>query len=243
MPTSSHRTLLQALAVSLVLHALVLCREVKRLALQLDAPPRAISAVIRPGSRELSATPIGAPASKAPSPPVKIATPDRHRQIALRSPVSTESTTAQVNSSRRESAATTASPPAVEVAATAAVAGTPLPTGTPGVASGEGRQGVSADDLRHYRLSLATAARRFKSYPPLASQRGWEGTVEVALNVRALAPVPEVVLVRSSGRRVLDEQALEMLTRAARVTTLPEGLKARDFRILLPVEFSLDNDQ
>jgi len=65
----------------------------------------------------------------------------------------------------------------------------------------------------------------------------------VALNVSALAPVPELVLVRSSGRSVLDEQALAMLAQAARVTALPEGLKARDFRIVLPVQFSLDNDQ
>jgi len=118
---------------------------------------------------------------------------------------------------------------------------------TPGAVSGQapvgGRAGVSGDDLRQYRLSLASAARRFKRYPALASQRGWEGTVEVALNVSALAPVPEVVLVRSSGRGVLDEQALAMLAQAARVTALPEGLKARDFRIVLPVQFSLDNDQ
>jgi protein TonB len=52
-----------------------------------------------------------------------------------------------------------------------------------------------------------------------------------------------VVLIRSSGRDVLDAQALEMMAQAARVTTLPEGLKARDLRILLPVTFSLENDQ
>ena len=112
-----------------------------------------------------------------------------------------------------------------------------------GAAPAPGRQGVSGDDLRQYRLSLASAARRFKRYPALASQRGWEGTAEVALNVSALSPLPEVVLVHSSGRSVLDEQALEMLGQAARITALPEGLKARDFRIVLPVQFSLENDQ
>ena len=112
-----------------------------------------------------------------------------------------------------------------------------------GAAPAAGRQGVSGDDLRQYRLSLASAARRFKRYPALASQRGWEGTAEVALTISASAPIPEVVLVRSSGRSVLDEQALEMLGQAARVTALPEGLKARDFRIVLPVQFSLENDQ
>ena len=59
----------------------------------------------------------------------------------------------------------------------------------------------------------------------------------------APSPVPELSLVRSSGHEVLDEQALTMLTQAARVTALPEGLRARDFRLLLPVQFSLENDQ
>jgi len=105
------------------------------------------------------------------------------------------------------------------------------------------REGASADDLRQYRLSLAISARRFKRYPVLARERGWEGTAEVALNVNALLPVPEVVLVRSSGQGVLDQQALEMMTQAARVTSLPPSLKGRDFRVLLPVKFSLEGDQ
>jgi protein TonB len=105
------------------------------------------------------------------------------------------------------------------------------------------REGVSADDMRHYRLSLASAARRFKRYPALARERGWEGTAEITLNVSTLMPGPEAVLVRSSGRNLLDEQALEMIAQAARITSLPEGLKGRDFRVLLPVKFSLEGDQ
>ena len=50
-------------------------------------------------------------------------------------------------------------------------------------------------------------------------------------------------VVLNSDPERLDEQALAMLSQAARVTALPEGLKARDFRIVLPVQFSLDSDQ
>ena len=130
-------------------------------------------------------------------------------------------------------------------AASGGAAASSVSSGMAVAASGAapGRQGVSGDDLRQYRLSLASAARRFKRYPVLASQRGWEGTAEVALNVSAAAPMPEAVLLRSSGHAVLDEQALAMLSQAARVTALPEGLRARDFRIVLPVQFSLENDQ
>ena len=110
-------------------------------------------------------------------------------------------------------------------------------------ATAASRAGVNADDMRQYRLSLATSARRFKRYPALARERGWEGATEVALRVSALLPAPDVELVSSSGRSVLDEQALEMIRQAARITLLPEGLKGRDFRIVLPVKFSIDGDQ
>jgi protein TonB len=123
-------------------------------------------------------------------------------------------------------------------------AGTPAAVGENRLsAAAPAREGVSADDLRQYRLSLATVARRFKRYPALARERGWEGTVDVALNFSSRLPVPETVLVRSSGRSLLDEQALEMIAQAARVTSLPEGMKGHDFRVLIPVKFSLEGDQ
>jgi protein TonB len=102
--------------------------------------------------------------------------------------------------------------------------------------------GVSADDLRQYRLSLAIAARRFKRYPAVARERGWEGTAEVALSFSALLPAPQIDLATSSGSPLLDEHALAMISRAARITALPDGLKGRDLRVLLPVKFSLDEN-
>jgi protein TonB len=92
-------------------------------------------------------------------------------------------------------------------------------------------------------MSLGIAARRFKRYPALARERGWEGRAEVALIFSAPLPLPEVVLVRSSGRIVLDEQAVDMMTQASRVTVLPDGLKGRDFRLSRAVQFSLADDQ
>jgi protein TonB len=117
-----------------------------------------------------------------------------------------------------------------------------LPGGGATAAAVAPREGVSVDALRQYRVSLASAARRFKRYPPLARERGWEGTVEVALNVRAGRTLPEVVLMQSSGRELLDEQALAMVSQAARVTPLPEGLRGGGFRVLLPVRFSLESE-
>ena len=120
------------------------------------------------------------------------------------------------------------------------------PTGRAGGGSaGDGGPGeVPADELRHYRVALASAARRFKRYPPLARERGWEGTSEVAVVLRAGLPhPPEVRLTRSSGRELLDAQAMEMVAQAARVAEVPNGLRGRDLRIELPVRFSLEDER
>lgn len=100
---------------------------------------------------------------------------------------------------------------------------------------------ISADDLRQYRVDLAIASRRFKRYPALARERGWEGRVEVAVSVSAWQPRPQLSLVRSSGHAALDQQAVAMLEQASADTAVPAGLKGRDFRILLPIEFTLDD--
>ena len=56
-------------------------------------------------------------------------------------------------------------------------------------------------------------------------------------------PGPEIAIVSSSGKAVLDEQGVEMIRQAARATEVPDGLKGRNFRMLMPIRFSLDEDR
>jgi protein TonB len=107
--------------------------------------------------------------------------------------------------------------------------------------NGEGTA-ADGDDRRRYRQTLKAAAQRFRRYPALARERGWEGTVDVALVFDGHATAPEVSIVSSSGRALLDEQALAMLTQAVRVASMPEALKGRHLRIELPVTFSLADE-
>ena len=258
MSPPSCRTLVQALAVSLLLHAVFLSSAVSWFPARLEVPATSLLAVISdrraavpapsasparspsaapkpsaptPGTRELVAVPTAAvvPAETPPRVGPREAIPPVSSEAAGHLPLSPASGAAAL-----PSPASNATPGVTPGAASNAPAGT---------ASAVGRSAISGDDLRQYRLSLAGAARRFKQYPAQARQRGWEGTVEVALKMSAPSPVPEVSLVSSSGHGVLDEQAVAMLTQAAHVTALPEGLKARDFRLLLPVQFSLESDQ
>ncbi len=122
----------------------------------------------------------------------------------------------------------------------AGAAASPAAGGERGAAA-PAREGASGDALRQYRLALALEARRFKRYPRLARERGWEGTVEVVVLVGGPAGLAGTVqLQRSSGYGLLDDQGLEMLNRALAATPLPEALRGRELRLVLPIEFKLE---
>ena len=240
MRHASRRTLVQALIISLLVHAVILLRVVGLSPVQFDAPAATISVMVRQESRAAPSKPVSQPAAKPLAEPAKSVLPVQ-RNVATPQLVVPEPSTSiafaappakpdQPEAVRPPQPLSPASSPGGSVPKAAA---TPAPV----------REDVSADDLRQYRLYLATAAKRFKRYPALARERGWEGSVDVALNGSSLLPEPEIVLLRSSGRTLLDEQALAMMTQAARVTTLPEGMRGRNFRIQLTMEFNLENDQ
>ncbi len=102
--------------------------------------------------------------------------------------------------------------------------------------------GPDADGLRQYRLSLASATRRFKRYPALALDSGLSGRAEVQVVVAAngLAEPPQ--LASSSGHELLDQAALEMISRAVQLTRLPQQLRGQAFAFKLPVLFELDGE-
>ena len=103
---------------------------------------------------------------------------------------------------------------------------------------GAGR-GSHKDDLHRYRADLIAVARRIKTYPTLARERGWEGTVEVEFRFNASTRLSDVNTVQSGGHRLLDDQALEIVRLAATSVPLPNSLASADFRLLLPVAFRL----
>lgn len=97
-----------------------------------------------------------------------------------------------------------------------------------------------AAGLRQYRLALASEARRYKRYPEAARRAGLAGTVEVRIKVAASGIAPQTELTRSSGHAQLDSAAVEMLRLAVERTTLPGTLHNRQFVVLLPVVFEVE---
>lgn len=233
----SRPRLLQAVILSLLIHVVILLGVVTVLPAQIDVPPAAIEVVFGADAARAAARPDKKPSTPLPVSQPLVAEVPKARPMVADKPVILASPARSARVAPTEAAVSppTAAGSSVEAPAdqVASPSSVPLPA----------RDGVSANDLRDYRLSLAIAARRFKRYPPLARERGWEGTVELVLAVNAHRPEPDIALVRSSGFAALDQQAQDMLVQAARTTMLPASLKGRTFRVLLPVQFSLEGNQ
>ncbi len=240
----------RALGVSLGLHALVLAAV---------APPRAsiemanvapLNASLRPP--EAAALLLPAPAAEHAPPAAK--TPQRPPAPAPVVAVSPAPTLADVASRAADR------PEVMERAGTAAETGAARPTGEPatGLPPGAAATAVQgaiaaplrvepasdaapdAAGLRKFRLAIAGEARGLRRYPEAARRAGLTGTVEVRVSVRSGGAVRQAELYRSSGHAVLDAAALDMLGRAARRADLPESLRGRDFAVLLPVAFEVE---
>lgn len=234
---SAHR-LLHPLILSLLIHAAILFGAVSLLPARMDAPVATMSVIISNDAARVAPVPMQNPSPPAPASRSSGAqTRAKVGQLVVEKSPVLASVPPTVQPPLPESAL-----PSSPVANQLAESVGPQ-TNVQNSLPVQVREGVSANDLRQYRLSLAIAARRFKHYPALARERGWEGTVALMLAVRSHQVTPGVSVVRSSGHPALDRQAQEMMAQAARVTALPEGLMGRDFQIELPVQFSLDDDQ
>jgi protein TonB len=91
-------------------------------------------------------------------------------------------------------------------------------------------------DMTAYTIALYEAAQKYRFYPKLARARGLMGKCVLRLLWHSALRAPKVEIIESSGHALLDQAALESLRRAAQTVPFPET----PFKILLPVEFSLE---
>jgi len=102
---------------------------------------------------------------------------------------------------------------------------------------------VAATDsgaLQNYLLGLLQSElSRILSYPPLARERGWQGTVLLGVAVAPDGALHGTRLLRSSGYALLDAVSLDSLRR---IHTLPlaAGWRHTDpIEVILPIRFRL----
>ena len=79
-----------------------------------------------------------------------------------------------------------------------------------------------------------------KKYPQIAIRRSWQGRVTVSARI-SMGKLIDIVLIDSSGHKVLDEEALAMVRKAVNVLPVKDGLARKSFTVVVPVDFRLES--
>jgi periplasmic protein TonB len=228
---SDNRSFHYAVAASLALHALALFAlpdlvDTARRAASI--PPQLIARLMEPQPEVEKPAPVP-PAAQPEKPAAKKSVKPAPRQ--LEAPLAREVVPQPVPEPVQEAVETPPSVAAVEPqpAAPAAPRAAPAPAQAPEVLSRD-----------QYRVQLIDEARRHKRYPPLARENNWQGDVRIGVMVAASGRA-SVTLKSSSGYQVLDRQALEMFTQAARAVPVPPPLRGKEFSLEVRAVYGLED--
>lgn len=91
-----------------------------------------------------------------------------------------------------------------------------------------------------YGNTLWNAISKYKKYPRIAQMRGWQGEVIVELSLDGNGKLKSKRIIQHSGYDSLDQQALEMVDKAAPFPAPPEALRGSSFTIKVPIPFKLE---
>jgi protein TonB len=236
----AQRALQFALLASLALHAMVLF-----LAPGFRAPDRppvlpALTAVLRKLPQTAAPPAVSQEPAKEPAKPEET----RPRETAASKRVPSPGTTRSAEPSRMTapSAEASTSLPAIEAPAAPAAPSTAVATAAPGPAAAASSRAEPADPaaLHAYLIQLSSYAVKYKRYPPLARERGWEGVTVVKLAMGANGRIRDTAVLSSSGYEVLDQHAVEIVRKAAPITEITSALRNREFSINIPVYFNIE---
>ena len=125
----------------------------------------------------------------------------------------------------------TVTPPPVAAQPPVANPAPPVSVATPSKATGETRDS--------YLGRLLAQLNRFKQYPRAARQARIEGVVMLHFVMNVDGKVESFEIAKSSGRPVLDAEALALIQRAQPLPALPADFPTRTLDAVVPVEFSL----
>jgi len=91
----------------------------------------------------------------------------------------------------------------------------------------------------NYYAQLSRYLAQHKRYPMAARRQRREGVAEVEFTINRQGQVLNARIVRSSGHTMLDQEVLEMLTRAAPMPSFTSSINQNQLVITLPVSFTL----
>jgi protein TonB len=235
------RRLALALAASVGLHAAAgwLVPEIEHRA---TLPARTLEVVVvtkpeppAPASEQAAPQKPPASAQPAPAPAAQQATPRRKAPPERRKTPKPAQAPAPIAMPAEPTA-----PEAVAPSSEAPDSPPPTPVARRWEAPKEPPVAPSAESLAGYGNTLSRLIARHREYPPLAQARGWEGAVSLRLRIAPGGTLLDATVEQSSGHRVLDAQALEMVNRIARLPRPPNGWIEREFAVIVPVVFRLE---
>lgn len=178
-------------------------------------------AAVKPRERAASAPPR-APGPVVRSAPAPAPVPERPAEVAL-APLP---------------APQPAPAPAPAPAPEPALAATKVPEAATPVPSAPAPRD-DAPALEQFRQAVIGQAARYKRYPRVAIDNGWEGEVRVRMAIGADGRIEALRVVGGSGHAVLDRQALEMFRSARPRVPIPAALRGRSFELELRAVYSL----
>jgi len=244
-PLRQERIFLRCLLASIALHALVLIG-----LSQGDAPAPPAKALLvltarlapvatAPRAQPPAAIPVASPPSAPksvpePRPVQTMPAPEVSRKAPADAVKPAPAESAPADSAAAASSASSAAPGQARSAPQP-------PVGAATEASARSGSEVDSGTLEQYRLALIVATRRYKRYPAIAMEKGWQGRVEVRMEIGANGMLASASIKRSSGHEILDNQALEMLKKGKTTVQIPTGLRGRAFNVDVPVIFNLDD--
>lgn len=132
-----------------------------------------------------------------------------------------------------------ASPPAPAAAPRGAEPQAPATKGETTARAAPSPSAEESGSMERYRLAVIGAANKYKRYPAQAMEKGWQGRVEIRLVIGNNGMTQSLVVKSSSGFRILDDQALDMVKKAKPLAPIPASLRGRQFTVDIPVIFDL----
>jgi TonB family protein len=94
--------------------------------------------------------------------------------------------------------------------------------------------------LNQYLQDVAAKINAVKRYPRNARKKGWVGTVVIKLLILPTGEVETVVLTEKSQYEILNEAALQAITKAQPFPRFYQGLTLQSITINVPIQFTLN---
>lgn len=175
--------------------------------------------------------PIPQPVIKPQSKPAEQVTPQ---------PVETSAPAAETEPAAPHVPEVVTAPSQVAPAPVVTAPAPPTPVPPPPEPAGPSQQDLEAA-RNLYGSLLSRAIAKYKQYPKIAQMRGWEGEVLLEVHCDDKGQITATLVRKSSGHKVLDDQAITMVQKAAPLPQPPDILRSsKQLVILVPVPFTLD---